>query len=394
MGGNSTTSTTKTEIPAEIRQRGTQITNQAMREYMPASYTPQNRNAATNPGYAQAQGAYAQAGQSWQPWQSQAASTAQGASAHTAQGVSGPDYSTAAVQGFMNPYLEAKTQPQLAEMERQRQIAKVADNDKAAAAGAFGGARHGVADSLTNEGFDRARTAYLGQEYSDAFNNAQGQYNTNFTQGLQANAANNAAAGQNFNQGMTYADFLSGQGQNTFNNQNTTADKQLGLTNTLQGLDQAAIDRNVEESRYAQDYGLGIYERLQALNAMQPTNRTSTATQPSNPLGTALYAAGSIIPMFSDARVKEDVEDLDPERVLGAFAELPSKTYRYKDELEEAWPGERTGFMAQDYERIFRTPSAEIGGVKTIDVPQLLGRLAVAVKGLEARTRKPKRKAA
>jgi hypothetical protein len=157
------------------------------------------------------------------------------------------------------------------------------------------------------------------------------------------------------------------------------------------------VDRDVDEARYAKDYPLSIYERLQAMNAMQPQNRTTTSTtsQPNNMVGTALYAAGTILPMMSDERVKEDIKDLDPESTLGAFAKIPSKSYRYKDELEDAPKGERHGFMAQDYERAFQTKTPELAdGTKHIDVPQLLGQLTVAVKGLEARTRKLKKRAA
>jgi hypothetical protein len=80
--------------------------------------------------------------------------------------------------------------------------------------------------------------------------------------------------------------------------------------------------------------------------------------------------------------------------VLGAFASLPSKTYTYTDEAREYFPeltadGERTGFMAQDYEEAFDGEGVkDLDGVKAMDVPNVIGKLVVAVKGLEARTRK------
>jgi hypothetical protein len=50
--------------------------------------------------------------------------------------------------------------------------------------------------------------------------------------------------------------------------------------------------------------------------------------------------------------------------------------------------------MAQDYEKAFGEKAPEVGGIKVVDVPQLVGRLAIAVKGLEERTRALKRRAA
>lgn len=140
-------------------------------------------------------------------------------------------------------------------------------------------------------------------------------------------------------------------------------------------------------------------QRQAAINAGSPYTQISTSTsqQPNNMLGTALYAAGSFAPMAfgSDERIKENVSDLNPEQVLGAFAEIPTKSYDYKPEYRDsplAAHGRRDGFMAQDYERAFGSPSREIDGVKTIDVPQLLGRVVTAIKGLEARTRPLKKR--
>jgi hypothetical protein len=85
---------------------------------------------------------------------------------------------------------------------------------------------------------------------------------------------------------------------------------------------------------------------------------------------------------------------VDPETVLGAFSTIPTKTYRYTDEAREYFPeltadGERTGFMAQDYEKAFDGEGVkDLDGVKAMDVPNVIGKLVVAVKGLEARTRK------
>jgi hypothetical protein len=398
MGGSSKqTSTQTTEIPQEIRNRGSEITSQAMRQYMPSSYTPQNRNAATDPGYAQVKGQYGAADGSWNGAFGTAKTAATDAfNQNTAQRIDNPSYSTANVQEFMNPYRGDVIDATMARAQHEDQVSqsRLMNNS----AGQFGNSRLGVVQAELAGENSRNRASLLSGLNQQGFESARDQFNTDFGQKLQANQQNNAAAGQNFGQGMTFADFMKNSGTEDLNNRLAVADRNLNLTNTQQTLAQQGIDRNVEESRYAQDYPLGIYERLQAMNAMQPVNRTSTSTtsQPSNAMGTAAYVAGSMLPMFmSDERVKEDVKDLSPEETLGAFAKIPSKTYRYKDELENAPKGERHGFMAQDYERAFNTKTPELAdGTKHIDVPQLLGQLTVAVKGLEERTRKLKKRAA
>jgi hypothetical protein len=266
-----------------------------------------------------------------------------------------------------------------------------ANRTAAAAAGGFGGGRHGVVDAVTT-----------GNVTSDLNNRIAALRSGNFDNSVnnifRENAATNAAAGQNYNQGMGYAGQMANLGQMGVNNLTAGNNAAFALTNTLQGLNQGAFDRTAAENLKTQTMPYDFLQRQAAINAGSPYTQISTSTQqqPNNTLGTALYAAGSIAPMFmSDERAKENISDLNPESVLGAFAEIPTKSYDYKPEFQTspmAGPGRRDGFMAQDYEKAFGSPSREIDGVKTIDVPQLLGRVVTAIKGLEARTRPLKRR--
>jgi hypothetical protein len=141
---------------------------------------------------------------------------------------------------------------------------------------------------------------------------------------------------------------------------------------------------------------LEVYERLAGINAMQPVNRTSTSTtsQSGGWLGPAISAGGTVAgAMISDERAKENVETPDAEGVLSAFSKIPPKSYEYKSEVRARHPdltapGRRTGFMVQDYERAFGTKAREVDGIKTVDIPEIMGRLVVAVGALEKRTRK------
>lgn len=74
---------------------------------------------------------------------------------------------------FMNPFQKNVTDTTMADLERQRQIQRVNDNQSATGASAFGGARQGVADSLTNEASQRTAASTLAGLNFQNFNNVQ-----------------------------------------------------------------------------------------------------------------------------------------------------------------------------------------------------------------------------
>lgn len=389
MGGSTkSTTTTENKVPEWMSQNGQTITKQAMA--LPTTYTAQNRNAPINEGYqGVASGIEAQR-TGLQPYQSRADSALTGA--FDANKASGPSFDQASMSRFTNPYESQVISGLQSDAERNLKMGLNANRTNAASAGAFGGGRHGVVDAVTTGNVTNSLNNQIAALRSGNFDNTINNI-------FRDNAATNAAAAQNYNQGQDYATTLANLGQMGVSNQANANQAAFALTNTLQGLDQANVDRAAQEYEKTLTMPYDFLQRQASINAGSPYTQisTSTSSQPSNMLGTALYAAGSFLPlaMKSDERVKENIEDLNPEVVLGAFAEIPTKSYEYKAEHRNdltAGPGRRDGFMAQDYERAFGTPSREIDGVKVIDVPQLLGRVVTAIKGLEARTRPLKKR--
>lgn len=90
--------------------------------------------------------------------------------------------------------------------------------------------------------------------------------------------------------------------------------------------------------------------------------------------------------LLSDERMKEDRKPADGESILMILRDMPVDDYRYKDEAQAALgvPEHRTGPMAQDVEEAW----PEISDGHMIDLPGLVGKLASAIKALEARTSK------
>lgn len=98
---------------------------------------------------------------------------------------------------FLNPFTDAVINTGLSDLDRARQMAIGQGEDQALAAGAFGGSRQGVADSLTNEAFARQAadlSANLRQQgFSQAQQTAQQLATGNATRALQAQQLNQGA---------------------------------------------------------------------------------------------------------------------------------------------------------------------------------------------------------
>ena len=75
---------------------------------------------------------------------------------------------------YMNPWTSSVIDASLADIERARQGAISQGQGDATRAGAYGGSRHGVADSLTNESALRTAASTAAGLRSQGFQNAQG----------------------------------------------------------------------------------------------------------------------------------------------------------------------------------------------------------------------------
>lgn len=141
------------------------------------------------------------------PLQTQAFSGASGLNSDATRGLVGynPELlRNADLSPYMNPYTQNVIDTSMADLNRARQMAIGQGQGAATMAGAYGGSRHGVADSLTNERFiDQAgslaaqlRAAGYGQALDSArFDSQQGLAGANFRLG----AANQLEQGERAN---------------------------------------------------------------------------------------------------------------------------------------------------------------------------------------------------
>jgi len=137
-------------------------------------------------------------------------------------------------QRYMNPYIQASLDPQLAALQRQQAINQQGDLAKLTQAGAYGGSRQAILQGQNNENLLRQQSGLIGSGYNQAYQNAATQFNADAARNLQAQQLNQAA-------------------------------NQFGATYGLQGLQAATQAQTAAANAGAQQaqYGLG---NLQAMN--------------------------------------------------------------------------------------------------------------------------------
>jgi hypothetical protein len=108
-------------------------------------------------------------------------------------------------QQYMNPYLQASLDPQLKELNRQSQIARLEDAGRLTKAGAFGGSRQAIMESEGRRNLLDKQQDVLGTGYKTAYDLAQQQY---------AKERGDEEASRQFgaNFGLKSVDMLSGLG--------------------------------------------------------------------------------------------------------------------------------------------------------------------------------------
>ena len=104
-----------------------------------------------------------------------------GASGTGATGTGGGQSTTAPLgvaSQYMNPYLQSVLQPQLEELRRQSQINLQPNLAKMTQAGGYGGGRQAIMESEANRNLLQTQNQAIGTGYSNAYDKAMQQFNT------------------------------------------------------------------------------------------------------------------------------------------------------------------------------------------------------------------------
>lgn len=87
-------------------------------------------------------------------------------------------FTAQSAQQYMNPYIQAALDPQIAEARRQAEIQRVQDAGRLTQAGAFGGSRQAIMESELNRNLLQNLAGITGTGYASAYDRAAQQFNT------------------------------------------------------------------------------------------------------------------------------------------------------------------------------------------------------------------------
>lgn len=164
------------------------------------------------------------------------------------------------INQYLNPYTNTVVNNAMADLSRQNDITNNATNARAAAAGAFGGSRQAVANTLNNENYLRESGNLSGNLRNQAFNTAAGL--------IQQDAGRDLTA-QGMNQTMDW----------NVGSLNTNNQQQASLQNMLQANNMSQF--NAGNRQAASQYNAGNRQQMAQYNA---SNQQSAYNQTADAL--------------------------------------------------------------------------------------------------------------
>jgi hypothetical protein len=309
--GSSTPQTTTTssspppQVLAEYQglvDRATNVANQPYQAYQGEQVAPLSYQTQTGLGGINQYANAAQPGYS----------AAMAGTAAAATPVSPTSYSGQALGQFMNPYTQSVTNATQAEFANQNQQQAQMLNSNAIGAGAYGGDRAGVAQSILANQQQTAQAPVIAGLNQANFTNAQNEFNTQQQTGLQAQEYNAGQLGAMANQYGA----LAGQAQQA-GLQGSQAQIQAGM---IPQQEQQAIDTAMQNN-YLQQQSYPFQTTGWLGNLIEGTGSASggTGTTSSPGPSTTSQAVGGItsglgilgsLMSLSDERSKDDVRPI------------------------------------------------------------------------------------
>ena len=142
------------------------------------------------------------------------------------------DFSQDQAQKYMNPYLQASLNPQLAEARRQSDISEQQNKAAMTKAGAFGGGRSAILSAENQRNLGTNLADITGKGYNTAFQNAMSQFNADQGRNLQAQQASEQSKQFGAQQSMTAADMQAKYGMSAQQAQEAARQFNQGQTMT------------------------------------------------------------------------------------------------------------------------------------------------------------------
>ncbi|QPF87038.1 tail fiber domain-containing protein [Bradyrhizobium genosp. L] len=260
------------------------------------------------------------------------------------QGASSP-LTQQQIQNYQNPYTQSVVNATQAQFNQSNAEQQNSLKGNAASAGALGGDRQAVAQSQLAGQQQLAQAPVIANLYSQGYNNA---VNT-AAQQYQQNPLAQAGALANF--GI--------QGQNAaLSGANAQINAGSLQQQTQQAQDQAAYQQFQNQAGYPFQTAAFLQQYGLPTSLAQGSSSSGTQTSPGpNPWTQALGLGTAALTAYSDARVKENVEE------VGKTFD-GQKIYRFN---YRGSPLTQIGLIAQDVEKKHPDAVGEDRGIKTVD---------------------------
>ena len=262
---------------------------------------------------------------------------------------------------YMNPYTQQVINTTMQDLESQRQMQQRQMGAQAQRAGAFGGSRHGVSESLTNLGFGQqmANTAanLRQQGYAQAQNIAQ----QDLARQMQAGLANQGAGLQGAQLRLGAAGQLGNLAQGAFG-MGQSVQQNLQQQGALQQAQQQAIIDAIRQQyqSYQQQPERSLGYMATAIGAA-PVPQTQTTQKQ---LGLFDYlGAGIGLAALSDINLKEDIKLV--KKTNGGHNWY---SWKWNDKAEKlGLSGRSEGVIAQEIQKVMPEAIRKISGYLAVD---------------------------
>ena len=221
----------------------------------------------------------------------------------------GGQFDQQAAQQYMSPYMQSVVDVQQQEAGRQADIATTGRNAAAVGSGAFGGSRQAITDAEAQRNLATQQGSIQATGLQNAYSQAQNQYNSDQSRGLQAaqlgEQSKQYGAGlemQGLQTGLQAANQLGQLGQNEYTQNLGINQLQQATGATEQAQQQAALTQQYNDFMAQKQYPYQqlsyMSDMLRGLPMSQTTNSmfqapVSTAATVAG-LGTAAYGASKL----------------------------------------------------------------------------------------------------
>jgi hypothetical protein len=242
-------------------------------------YTGQ-RVAGFSPTQLQAQAAFTGIGQGDQgsaPLQT-GIGVASGVSGYQPQTVSTMPLTGVDLSGYMNPYTQQVINSTLSDLGRQQQVQDTNDASAATKAGAFGGSRSAVLQSLDDANFARTAAQTAANLNQANFSQAQAAAQSDLQRQLAAGQLNQAAGLQGTGLNLNAANSLATMGGQQLNQALARAGALSTAGDAQQQNQQAQLDAAYQQWQLAQQYPIQMQQLLNSAVQLIPQTGTTNTT--------------------------------------------------------------------------------------------------------------------